>query len=164
MMSGSDTYSVERQRYFDAPPAAVLERIVDLRGWQAWSPWEDLDPDLERTYGGADVGVGAWYAWDGNRKAGKGRMEIVGVTASTVAIDLQFIKPFKSRSTTEFILRPEGGGTRVTWRVTGPKTFMIRAMGIFTSMDKVLGPDFEKGLERLEADVETGDGDEPTTR
>jgi hypothetical protein len=27
-------------------------------------------------------------------------------------------------------------------------------MGIFTSMDKMVGPDFEKGLERLKADVE----------
>lgn len=161
-MGGSDSYSVERQLYVEAPPPAVLERIVDLRRWQAWSPWEDLDPDLDRTYGGPKPGVGAWYAWEGNRKAGKGRMEIVGVTESTVTIDLRFIKPFKSRSTTEFILQPEGAGTRVTWMVTGPKTVMIRVMGIFTSMDKVLGPDLEKGLERLKVDVEAGDGNEPT--
>ncbi len=37
--------------------------------------------------------------------------------------------------------------------MVGPKTFMTKVMGIFTSMDKMIGPDFEKGLSRLEAHV-----------
>ena len=65
----------------------MLERIVDFRRWPAWSPWEDVDPDLRRTYSGPDSGVGAAYAWEGNRKAGKGRMEIVDV-----ADDVRFIR------------------------------------------------------------------------
>ena len=37
--------------------------------------------------------------------------------------------------------------------MVGPKTFMTKVMGVFTSMDKMIGPDFEKGLSRLEAHV-----------
>jgi hypothetical protein len=33
--------------------------------------------------------------------------------------------------------------------MVGPKTFMTRFMGIFMSMDKMVGRDFEKGLTQL---------------
>lgn len=150
----ADTYVVERQERINAPAPAILDRIVDFRRWGAWSPWEGLDPNLQRTYSGPDAGTGAVYEWAGNRKAGKGRMEITGVEPDKVTIDLQFLKPFKSHSTTVFGLRPDGDATTVTWTVTGPKTLMTKIMGIFTSMDKMIGPDFEKGLQQLKADAE----------
>jgi hypothetical protein len=154
------TYTVERTEHIDAPLDVVREGIVDLHRWEAWSPWEDLDPGLRRTYGGAASGVGAWYEWEGNRKAGTGRMEIIGAESSTVRIDLQFLRPFKSHSNTVFELQPDGDGTLVTWRLVGPKTVMTKVMGLFTSMDKMIGPDFEKGLARLKADAEAAGGQE----
>jgi uncharacterized protein YndB with AHSA1/START domain len=127
----------------------------------AWSPWEDLDPNQQRTFSGADSGTGAKYAWSGNRKAGRGRMEITSAQQPTqVEIALEFEKPFKSSNTIEFLLTPEGSGrTRVRWTMTGPKTLMTKVMGVFTSMDKMIGPDFEKGLARLKDAVEA-----PSTR
>ena len=157
-MAKQDTYVVERQAHMVAPPERVRERIVDLRRWESWSPWEDLDPDVRRTYGGPDAGEGAWYVWEGNRKAGKGRMEITGVDDRSVTIDLQFLKPFKSRSVNEFTLQPRETGTLVTWTLTGPKTLMLKVMGVFMSMDKMLGGDFEKGLANLKAEVEADTG------
>ena len=145
-----DLYRVERTATIAAPPEAVYAHIVDLHRWTGWSPWEGLDPDLRRSYSGADVGIGAVYTWAGNRQAGEGRMEITdAVEPSRVTIALEFLKPFKSSSTTSFDLTPEGDGTRVTWTMTGPKTLMTRAMGLFRSMDAMIGPDFEKGLTRL---------------
>jgi Polyketide cyclase / dehydrase and lipid transport len=152
----ADTFVVEREARIPAPPGKILERIVDFRRWRSWSPWEDRDPQLRRTYSGADSGVGAVYEWAGNRKAGQGRMEITAVDAEeSVTIDLQFLKPFKARNAVAFTLRPDGEATVVTWTMTGPKSFMTRLMGIFRSMDKMIGPDFEQGLSRLRADVET---------
>lgn len=85
-------------------------------------------------------------------------MEIVGVETTgeteVVTIGVQFVKPFKSESTSVFRLRADGGATAVTWTMTGPKTLMTKVMGVFTSMDKVLGPDIEKGLDRLRVDAE----------
>jgi hypothetical protein len=158
-MAAPSTYKVERRQHIAAPPEAVRERIVDFHRWEAWSPWHDLDPDMRQTYTGPESGVGAGYAWEGNRRAGKGSMEIVGADESRVTIDLRFLKPFKARNTTEFLLEPEGGGTLVTWTMTGPKTFVTKVMGIFKSMDKMIGPDFEKGLARLQADVGSGGGE-----
>lgn len=150
-----DTYTVERSATIAAPPQRVYEQIVDFHNWTNWSPWEDVDPELKRTYSGAEAGTGAVYAWSGNRKAGQGRMEIVeAVEPSKVRIDLAFEKPWKAQSDTFFTIEPDGSGSRVVWSMTGKKTLMTRAMGIFTSMDKMLGPDFEKGLARLKTTTE----------
>ncbi|MEU7905099.1 SRPBCC family protein [Actinoplanes sp. NPDC049118] len=150
-----DTFTVTRSMSIQASPERVYEQIVDFHRWRPWSPWEDLDPDMQRNFSGSEAGAGAVYEWDGNSKAGKGRMEIVEVSApSAVGIDLAFEKPFKARQSIRFTIEPEGAGSRVTWTLVGKKTFMVRAMGIIRSMDKMVGPDFEKGLARLKVVAE----------
>ena len=160
----SDTYTVERSTTIDAEPAHIYAQVVDFHRWTAWSPWEDLDPEMQRSYTGPEQGVGATYSWTGNRKAGAGRMEIVEAEEpSTVAVALSFVKPFKSTSRTVFSFVPTDSGTTVTWTMTGPSTLMTKVMGIFTSMDKLVGPDFEKGLARLRAVSEApSPGPQPT--
>ena len=150
-----DSYTVERSATIDAPPERVYGQIADFHNWTNWSPWEDVDPELRRTYSGAQSGAGAVYAWSGNRKAGQGRMEIAeAVEPSKVKIDLVFEKPWKARNDTVFVIQPEGTGSRVTWSMTGKKTLMTKVMGVFKSMDDFVGPDFEKGLARLKAATE----------
>ena len=150
-----DTYTVERSTTIDAPPERIYPRIADFHRWRDWSPWEGVDPDLRRTYSGADTGRGAVYEWAGNRKAGEGRMEITdAVEPARVGIDLQFLKPFKARNETVFAIRPEGSGSRVTWTMTGRRTLVTKIMGIFKSMDAMIGPDFERGLASLKSTVE----------
>ena len=110
---------------------------------------------MDRTHAGAESGVGAAYEWSGNLKGGAGRMEIVdAVDDARVVIDQRNLKPFRSESTTTFALDDSGDGTAVTWSITGAVTLMTRIMGIFKSMDRMVGPLFEKGLARLKADAE----------
>jgi len=98
-----DVYSVQRSLRIGAPPERIYDQIADFRKWRNWSPWEDLDPALERSYSGAEAGTTAAYAWSGNRKAGRGRMTITEATEpSRVQIDLVFEKPWKSRNDTLF--------------------------------------------------------------
>lgn len=150
-------YTVTRSTTIAATPDRVYDELADFRNWQRWSPWEDLDPDLRRTYSGAESGTGSVYAWSGNRKAGQGRMEMTeAVRPSRVAIDLAFEKPWKARNDTGFVITPDGAGSRVTWTMTGDKTLMTRVLGLFTSMDKMVGRDFEKGLARLKTVAEAG--------
>lgn len=156
-MASKGEFEVVREATMTASRAAVYGLLVDFHKWREWSPWEDIDPALSRTYSGPDAGVGAVYEWVGNRKAGAGRMEITdAVEPSKVQIALQFIKPFKSSNTTTFELVERDGDTHVTWRMVGPKTFMVRFMGVFMSMDKMVGKDFEKGLDRLRAAATSG--------
>lgn len=144
------TFEVQRVATLPASPAAVYERIADFHRWTEWSPWEGMDPDMTRTYTGPDSGVGATYAWSGNRKAGAGEMSITAAEPNRrVELDLHFIKPFRSNNTTLFELEEREGQTQVTWTMTGPKSLLAKVMGIFVSMDKLIGKDFERGLEKL---------------
>ena len=151
----ADTYAVERSVTIDAPPERVYDQIADFRRWPGWSPWEDVDPQLQRTYSGAESGTGATYAWSGNRRAGQGRMHIVEATRpSKVRIDLFFEKPWKAHNDTVFTIVPTDSGSRVTWWMSGKQTLMTKVMGIFKSMEDFLGPDFERGLAQLKTTAE----------
>jgi hypothetical protein len=151
----ANTYTVERSTTIHATPQERYDRIANFRSWGDWSPWDDLDPDMEKTYAGEDGAVGSSYSWRGNRKAGEGEMTVAALHApDSVRIDLQFLKPFKSQSITQFELTPEGDGTKVAWTMTGSHTWISRIMGLFVSMDKLVGKDFEKGLASLKAVAE----------
>ncbi len=110
----SNTYEVRRSIHIDAPTDRVRDHLVDFHAWQAWSPWEDIDPAMERTHGGPDAGEGASYAWSGNRKAGAGRMEITDIRDEQVVVDLVFTRPFRAANTITFVLTARDGGTGVT--------------------------------------------------
>ena len=75
-----DTFRVERQTTIQAPPDKIFAHLQDFHKWGEWSPWEKLDPAMKRTFSGTASGKGAVYAWDGNGKAGAGRMEILKAT------------------------------------------------------------------------------------
>lgn len=153
----SDTYTVQRSRRIDASPERIYHHIIDFSRWADWSPWEEMDPNMSKTYSGAESGVGSHYSWSGNRKVGEGSMEITDAKEnSTVQIALEFLKPFKASNTTVFTLEPRDGATDVTWAMTGDKTLLTRIIGVFRSMDSMVGPDFEKGLDHLKRVAEAG--------
>ena len=147
-----DTFSVQRSTSIKAPPEKIFAVINDFHRWPDWSPWEKLDPAMKRTQSGAASGKGAIYEWDGNSKAGAGRMEIIESTpASKLGIQLDFIKPFEGHNIAEFSLTPEADATRVSWVMHGPTPFVSKVMQVFVSMDTLIGKDFEEGLANLKA-------------
>ncbi|WP_207884005.1 SRPBCC family protein [Pseudomonas sp. 30_B] len=155
--SRPDSFRVERTARIQAPPEKVFAFIEDFHRWPQWSPFEKLDPDMQRSFSGAEKGRGAVYAWAGNSKAGEGRMEIIESTpASRVTIALDFFKPFKASNTAEFTLLPRDGGTDVTWAMYGPTPFVAKIMHLFFSMDSMVGKDFEAGLATLKRLSEQG--------
>ena len=151
------TYSVTRSTVIPAPAKDVFPLVNSFREWPKWSPWETVDPDMQRTYSGAEFGVGARYAWGGNRKAGAGNMEIVeSQEPDVIRIRLEFTKPFAAVNPTTFTFVPEGGGTRVTWTMTGEHKGIGKVFALFMNMDKMVGGDFEKGLTSLASVVGSG--------
>jgi uncharacterized protein YndB with AHSA1/START domain len=147
-----DTFRIQRATTIQAPPEAVFPLVSDFHAWLGWSPWEKLDPNLKRTHSGPANGTGAVYEWEGNKKVGQGRMEIKeAVTPRRIIIQLDFLKPFEAHNVTEFTMTPEAGGTAVTWAMTGQQPFLFKVMCLFTSMDRMVGKDFERGLANLKA-------------
>jgi hypothetical protein len=92
-----DTLRVQRATSIKAPPEKIFPLIEDFHRWQSWSPYENRDPAMQRSFSGASSGKGAVYAWNGNKNVGSGRMEILDAPApAKVVIKLDFIKPFEA--------------------------------------------------------------------
>jgi hypothetical protein len=145
--SKPNSFTVSRSIVIAAPPEKITPLIADFHNWALWSPWEHLDPNMQKTFTGPPAGVGAVYEWQGNSKAGAGRMEILSATAISTGIKLDFIKPFRSSMNSDFVLAPTPDGTRVTWSMFGPQKLVpSKVMSLFVTMDKMVGPDFERGL------------------
>jgi hypothetical protein len=144
-----DVFRVQRSASIQAPPEKIRALLSDFRGWEAWSPWEKLDPAMKRSYSGAASGKGAVYAWEGNGNVGQGRMEITDTDASRVAMNLDFVKPFEAHNKVEFLLVPKGGATEVTWSMQGPVPYPAKIVHVFMNMDAMVGGQFETGLANL---------------
>ncbi|MGJ7528164.1 SRPBCC family protein [Variovorax sp. GB1P17] len=150
-----DTFRVERTARIQAPAEKIFPLIDDFHRWGAWSPYEKLDPDMKRTFGGSASGKGATYAWDSKGKAGAGRMEIAESSPSSkIAINLDFTSPMEGHNLAEFTLQPQGDATQVTWSMQGKSPYVAKLMGIFFNMDQMIGKDFEAGLANLKTATE----------
>lgn len=149
------TFHIERRATIPAVPAELFAQVQDLHKWRDWSPWENVDPQLKRTYSGSIAGVGAVYDWSGNNEIGSGRMTILDCRPHEfIRIKLEFFKPFKGLSTAEFTFVPQGDDqTQVTWSMYGPKNYFAKMLHLICNMEKMIGGQFEKGLENLKSIV-----------
>jgi hypothetical protein len=149
-----DTFSVQRSASIKAPPEKISGVLSDFRAWDAWSPWEKVDPKMKRTYSGEPKGKGAKYAWAGNSEVGEGSMTITEAQPSRVALDLDFVKPFEGHNKVVFALAPKGEATEVTWTMNGPSPYITKVIQVFCDMDGMIGKQFEAGLADLKAVAE----------
>jgi hypothetical protein len=154
-----DQFTVQRTVSIKAPPEKIFPFIDDFRQWPVWSPFENIDPDMKRTYGPKTAGEGATYAWNGNKNIGSGSMEILSAPAPRqVTIKLDFTRPFEAHNIAEFTLAPAGDTTNVTtnvtWAMRGPVPYFFRILHMVMNMDRMVGGQFEKGLSDLKAAAE----------
>ena len=150
-----DTFVIQRSAGINAPPEKVYALINDFNQWGQWSPWEQKDPAMKRTMGTTSAGLGATYAWVGNKDVGEGNMAITGATPPTqLVIALGFIKPFEAKNKVVFDLKPEGTQTQVNWAMYGDNNFISKLMQVFMNIDAMVGKDFESGLAKLKAAAE----------
>ena len=150
-----NTLRVTRTTHIRAPAERIFPLISDFHQWVTWSPYEQKDPAMKRSYSGTERGRGAVYAWDGNNNVGSGRMEILDAAPpSKIVIKLDFFKPFEGHNTAEFTMLPQGDATSVTWTMYGPAVFMSKVMQVFMNLDHMIGKDFEVGLANLKKLIE----------
>ncbi|MEJ6393207.1 SRPBCC family protein [Gymnodinialimonas sp. 2305UL16-5] len=146
---------VERQILIEAEPADIFPHVASLQAFAEWSPWADFDPDMQVTYSGPVTGIGNAMEWTSEHpNVGNGRQEIVEVIENELVLTAL---DFGDMGTADawWRLEPESETvTRVTWGLNanmgqGP---VGRWFGLF--MDGMVGPDYERGLTRLQNSVE----------
>jgi effector-binding domain-containing protein len=129
----------------------VFTLVNSFKRFNEWSPWVEKDPRATYTYSGPQTGVGAKIAWVGDPSTvGTGSQEIVESQPHTrVRSRLEFTGEGPSDAT--ITLSAEGTSAKVTWALDTDLGWnpVARCFGLF--FDRMIGPDFEKGLANLKA-------------
>ena len=147
-------YRVERSELIEAKPAAIFEHLNTLTKWPEWTAWTVARyPDMNVSFEGPEAGVGAIYQWSG-KSSGNGVLKITrSEPEQGVWFDLDF-EQGKYLSKGAILMQPSGDSVKVTWSNEGELGLnpMRRYFGLV--MDRMMGPDFEKGLQNLAEKVE----------
>ena len=153
---GDASYRIERSVTIQAPAETVFQHVNTLAAMDKWSPWNEHDPQMKKSIEGTDGTIGAKAYWEGNADVGKGSQEIVKLEPNkTIGLKLHFVEPFESHSNADVLLTPMGDSTQVVWAMFGENDgFMARVMSVFFNMDKMIGPEFQKGLGYLKTIVD----------
>ncbi|MET0279483.1 MAG: SRPBCC family protein [Pseudorhodoplanes sp.] len=157
-----DTFRVERSAMIHAPSGTLYSILTDLRRGAEWSPFEK-GLKMDKSYSGPATGVGSAMEWSNSKDVGAGKFSIVDATPSKITFNLVMLKPMKASNVVEYALTPQGDATVMTWSMYGPTTMMTKLMGLFMSMDKMCGNQFEKGLRDLKALAESEARRQPGT-
>jgi hypothetical protein len=148
-------FRIERSTSIQSSPETIYPHIHNVKLMNEWSPWAKIDPEIKMTYSDKLTGPGAFYQWIGNKKVGEGKVTVLEESLNqSVAMRIDFLRPFKCTNNADYSLTRDGPQTRMTWGMTGKLNFIMKLMGMFMSMDAMVGKDFEKGLNNLKAIVE----------
>lgn len=150
------TYQVSRSIVIDKPKEIVFPYVKMVKNQDHWSPWKRKDPDMKQTYTGTDGEVGFKASWKGNKDVGEGSQTITAVVENErIDNHLIFLKPWKSESDGYYTVEDAGAGqTKVVWGFKGQNKFPATIFMLFINMDKVVGKDFEEGLQNLKIILE----------
>ena len=150
-----DDFRYSRSAQMAARPEDVFLHVNTLRLWNAWSPWARLDLNAKTTFEGPESGVGSIMRWDGNKKVGKGSMEITeSSVGQRIRFKLVFEKPMQATNHAEFVFKTVEGKTEVTWSMWGKSSFTAKLIGLVMNCEKMVGKQFESGLANLKSVVE----------
>ena len=144
---------VTRSTEIAAPPDKVFAIVGDLRRFNEFSPWADLDPNIKYTFEGPESGIGQKMNWTSdNADVGNGSQTITRYEPPNF-LETQLDFGMRGRPVASFDLVPSTSGTKATW------TFKSDLEGIpakwFGLMfDRWIGADYEKGLAKLKAVAE----------
>jgi len=147
-------YAIEREIIINKEKQAVFDYVKLLKNQDHYSKWVMVDPAMKKRFMGTDGTVGFVYAWDGNKKAGKGEQEITSLqNGERVNVELRFEKPFAGVATAFLTTTAaQSGQTVVRWGMHGKSAFPMNAMNTFVT--GMLGKDLEESLVNLKTNLE----------
>ncbi len=144
-------YTIEREITINKPKNEVFNFIKHLKNQDYYSKWVMMDPNLKKNFRGTDGSEGFVYAWEGNKKAGKGEQEIKSIKeGERIDVEVRFIKPFAGIAFTPFTTETvQKGQTKVKWGMSSRLKYPMNIMLLFMNFDKILGKDIETSLVNL---------------
>ena len=148
-------YHLERSIVIDAPPKTVFDQVNNLKTWEKWSYWQQLDTEAVIIYEGPEAGPGSKSSWEGE-KIGKGSMIILD-SENPVSINIELDFAGEGKAYSGFKFESVDGKTNVIWDFDSDVGFSQRVF-MALMMDKLLGLAYETGLENLKESSEGQSG------
>ena len=148
----TNSYDVFRTRTIKAPTQLLFNEVNDFKNWEVWSPWIEKDPSIAITYPEQTSGVGGSYSWTSDD--GNGTMKTLMVSPyDSISHEMKFDN--FSPSTVYWQFEKVDTGTKVTWGMrANDLPFLLKFFSAISGgMDKMVGPDYERGLEKLDSVV-----------
>jgi hypothetical protein len=141
--------AVARATDIAAPPSVVFPLVADLRESGKWSPWLGIDPNMNVTFSGPDVGVGQTMIWASNdARVGNGSQTVTEYQPeSRVVTALDFGPQGRAVATTT--VEPVGDGSLVTWGFDTDLGMNPVARYFGLALESMIAPDYERGLAKL---------------
>ena len=145
-------YRVERSKEMTVSPEFIYEQVSKFENWESWSPWIEKDPSATYSYSGESGTVGAISSWIGDPDlSGTGNMVATELVENEKALyDLTF-EGMGMTSHGGFTLEAAGESVKVTWYDEGDIPFVWRPMMLLMDIEAKIGPDFEKGLAKIDS-------------
>ena len=154
-MIGKSRIVVERKISITKPVGLVKNQMGDLKFFhEKWSPWTDKDPAMTINFAGDPNEVGHSMNWASKvKEVGQGTMAITAMTADSIIMALGFEGHGESKA--YYVVKDTSGASAVTWGMEMNVPFFGRPIMMFMNMDKMIGPDFEKDLNKLKTAIES---------
>jgi effector-binding domain-containing protein len=151
---GISKFETSKSIMIKASPEQVFAEINDYQKWPAWSPWAKRDQKMENIYTGNAGEIGHKNNWV-SKTEGNGSQEIVEIRNNEYIKSKLVFTDWDGETFTEFILKPEGENTNVTWTMQGSEfPFMARGFIFLMGGNKMIEKDYEEGLANLKTLVE----------
>lgn len=149
----ASSYTASSSIVINSTQYNVFGHFADLRKWEKWSPWKVKDTTTKYIYSKNTYGAGSTMEWDSkNEELGTGKLTTVQFKKfHHIHYKLEFIKPFQSKSTGDFIVEKlNSKQVKATWTDKGNlKWPFTRWFNTFMNFKKMIEKDFSQGLENL---------------
>ncbi|MDR2204612.1 MAG: SRPBCC family protein [Flavobacteriaceae bacterium] len=141
-------YHSEKSIIINAPKEKVWQNVNSMKAINSWSPWMEMDPNMNVEYKGTSGEIGDYFHWKGNEDAGEGEEEITEIVPNEkISTKIHFMAPMNDNATSGIHLKSEGNSTKVTWSMDFELETLMKPMKPYMNM--MMNKSFEKGLNTL---------------
>jgi hypothetical protein len=145
----------ERSGDINAPPEKIYPYLTQFKLGSQWSPYEKDDPNMKKSYSGADGTVGSAMDFE-SKTSGAGRLEILEMLPNqSVKIRLLMTKPMAADHLVEYQLSSNGASTHFTWVFSGEFGFLGKLVSVFIDCEKMTTDQIDKGINNLKTLIES---------
>lgn len=153
-MTTPKTFGMERSIMINASQEAVFEEVIDYNKWEAWSPWNLIDPNMVSVIEG--VGLNSKMSWTSDvREVGNGSQTCIEVRENEFIRAEMYFSGDSEPGFASFTFTEMGDSTKVTWTLEESEMgLMQRGMMGLMDATTMIKNNFDSGLNNLKTKAE----------